>query len=307
MTPDTGMRTIEDDVAAAEEATRGVTSTGSVQRSTGSTDEVGAPEGSGRGVSTGSTDEVGAPERSGRGVSTGSTDEMGAPEGSARGVSTSSTDEMGATERSGRGVSTGSTSAAGSTSARGSTGAGGGALERRLEAILMVADEPQSLVHLATAVAHPLTDVREAILRLVADFDGVNGTVRRGFELREVAGGWRIYVRPEHDPVVADFVYTQNPTRLSQAALETLAVIAYKQPISRGAVASIRAVNVDSVVRTLLGRGLITEAFTDSETGAINYATTDLLLVQLGINSLDELPLISPLLADGANGFEDLP
>jgi segregation and condensation protein B len=188
-----------------------------------------------------------------------------------------------------------------------STGAGGGALERRLEAILMVADEPQSLVHLATAVAHPLTDVREAILRLVADFDGVNGTVRRGFELREVAGGWRIYVRPEHDPVVADFVYTQNPSRLSQAALETLAVIAYKQPISRGAVASIRAVNVDSVVRTLLGRGLITEAFTDSETGAINYATTDLLLVQLGINSLDELPLISPLLADGANGFEDLP
>jgi segregation and condensation protein B len=152
-----------------------------------------------------------------------------------------------------------------------------------------------------------LVDVREAILRLVADFDGVHGTVRRGFELREVAGGWRIYVRPEYDPVVADFVLTENPSRLSQAALETLAVIAYKQPISRGAVASIRAVNVDSVVRTLLGRGLITEAFTDSETGAINYATTDLLLTQLGINSLDELPLISPLLADGANGFEDLP
>jgi len=192
-----------------------------------------------------------------------------------------------------------------------STGDGGAGeaqpIERRLEAILMVADEPQSLVHLASAVGRPLVEVREAILRLVADFDGVDGTVRRGFELREVAGGWRIYVRAEHDPVVADFVLTQNPSRLSQAALETLAVIAYKQPISRGAVASIRAVNVDSVVRTLLGRGLITEAFTDSETGAINYATTDLLLVQLGINSLDELPLISPLLADGANGFEDLP
>ena len=192
-----------------------------------------------------------------------------------------------------------------------STGDGGASeaqpIERRLEAILMVADEPQSLVHLASAVGRPLVEVREAILRLVADFDGVDGTVRRGFELREVAGGWRIYVRAEHDPVVADFVLTQNPSRLSQAALETLAVIAYKQPISRGAVASIRAVNVDSVVRTLLGRGLITEAFTDSETGAINYATTDLLLVQLGINSLDELPLISPLLADGANGFEDLP
>ena len=180
-------------------------------------------------------------------------------------------------------------------------------IERKLEALLMVADEPQSLIHLATAVDRPLKDVKAAVARLVADFDGVEGTVRRGFELREVAGGWRIYVRPEYDLVVADFVLTQNPSRLSQAALETLAVIAYKQPISRGAVASIRAVNVDSVVRTLLGRGLITEAFTDSETGAINYATTDLLLSQLGINTLDELPYISPLLADGADGFEDLP
>jgi segregation and condensation protein B len=83
-------------------------------------------------------------------------------------------------------------------------------------------------------------------------------------------------------------------------------VIAYKQPISRGAIASIRAVNVDSVVRTLLGRGLITEAFTDSETGAIHYETTDLLFVQLGINSLDELPKISPLLDDGSEGFDDV-
>ena len=180
-------------------------------------------------------------------------------------------------------------------------------LERILEAILMVADEPQGLLQLAAAVDATLAEVRAAVARLVADFDGLAGTVRRGFELREVAGGWRIYVRPEHDVTVADFVMTQNPSRLSQAALETLAVIAYKQPISRGAVASIRAVNVDSVVRTLLGRGLITEAFTDSETGAINYATTDLLLAQLGINSLDELPYLSPLLNDGANGFEELP
>lgn len=181
------------------------------------------------------------------------------------------------------------------------------ALDRSLEAILMVADEPQSLLHLGTALRRPLSDVRRSIARLVSDFDGTAGTVRRGFELREVAGGWRIYVRPEHDAAVADFVLTQNPSKLSQAALETLAVIAYKQPISRGAVASIRAVNVDSVVRTLVGRGLITEVFTDSETGAINYGTTDLLLTQLGINSLDELPYLSPLLADGANGFEDSP
>lgn len=176
---------------------------------------------------------------------------------------------------------------------------------RAIEAILMVADEPQSLVSLATGIGVPVAAVRQSIEKLVADYDGADGGTRRGFELREVGGGWRIYVRPEHDDVVRDFVLTQNPTRLSQAALETLAVIAYKQPISRGAIAAIRAVNVDSVVRTLLGRGLITEAFTDSETGAIHYETTDLLLAQLGINSIEELPHISPLLEDGAQGFDE--
>ena len=184
-------------------------------------------------------------------------------------------------------------------------------IERALEAILMVADEPMSLVTLATAVGAPVKRVRAAVDALVADFDGTAGPdgapgVRRGFELREVGGGWRVYVRPEFDAVVSGYVLQQNPTRLSQAALETLAVIAYKQPISRGAIASIRAVNVDSVVRTLAGRGLITELFTDSETGAINYGTTDLLLTQLGINSIEELPKISPLLADGAEGFDDV-
>lgn len=178
-------------------------------------------------------------------------------------------------------------------------------LDRTLEAILMVADEPQSLVTLATAVGRPVAEVAAAVARIVADFDGEGGGIRRGFELREVAGGWRIYVRAEYDDAVRDFVLTQNPTKLSQAALETLAVIAYKQPISRGAIASIRAVNVDSVVRTLLGRGLITEAFTDSETGAIHYATTELMLQQLGINSIDELPPISPLLDDGTAGFDE--
>ncbi len=178
-------------------------------------------------------------------------------------------------------------------------------LERTLEAILMIADEPQALVSLATGLGVPVPAVRQSIERLVADYDGETGGPRRGFELREVAGGWRIYVREQYDAVVKDFVLTQNPSRLSQAALETLAVIAYKQPISRGAIASIRAVNVDSVVRTLLGRGLITEAFTDSETGAIHYATTDLLLTSMGVNSIEELPLISPLLDDGSAGFDD--
>lgn len=178
-------------------------------------------------------------------------------------------------------------------------------IDRAIEAILMVADEPQSLVALATALSRPIAVVRQSIERLVADFDGETGGVRRGFELREVGGGWRVYVRREYDPVVSDFVLTQNPTKLSQAALETLAVIAYKQPISRGQVAQIRAVNVDSVARTLLGRGLIAEVGNDPETGAILYGTTEQLLVHLGLTSLDELPKISPLLSDGRDGFDE--
>jgi segregation and condensation protein B len=176
-------------------------------------------------------------------------------------------------------------------------------VDRQLEAILMIADQPQSLVALAAAVGEPVAVVRQAVDRLVADFDGVDGTVRRGFELREVGGGWRFYVRAELDAVVEQFVEAERPSRLSQAALETLAVVAYKQPITRSQIAAIRAVNVDGVVRTLVARGLIEESFTDSETGAINYVTSELLLQQLGINSLDELPLISPLLEDGADGF----
>ncbi|MGP6205093.1 SMC-Scp complex subunit ScpB [Microbacterium sp. F2] len=176
-------------------------------------------------------------------------------------------------------------------------------ITRRLEAIMMILDEPHSLVSLAAAVGAPVPAVRQAIESLVADYDGLTGGPKRGFELREVGGGWRLYVREEFDDLVSDFVGTQAPSRLSQAALETLAVIAYKQPVTRGQVAAIRAVNVDSVVRTLLSRGLITEVFTDPDTGAIHYGTTDALLVNLGINSLDELPHISPLLDDGADGF----
>lgn len=175
---------------------------------------------------------------------------------------------------------------------------------RRIEAILLIVDEPQSLVALAAAVGSPVPAVRQAVDALVADYDGESGGPRRGFELREVGGGWRLYVRDEHDDLIAEFVGGQAPSRLSQAALETLAVIAYKQPVTRSQVAAIRAVNVDSVVRTLLARGLITELFTDPETGAINYGTTDALLVNLGINALDELPHISPLLDDGADGFD---
>ena len=178
-------------------------------------------------------------------------------------------------------------------------------LTERIEAILFIVDEPIGLVALAAAVGSPVPAVRQTLEMLVEDYDGRGKGPRRGFELREVGGGWRLYVREEVDDVVAAFIGGQAPARLSQAALETLAVIAYKQPVTRSQVASIRAVNVDSVVRTLVARGLITELFADSETGAINYGTTDALLQHLGINSLDELPPISPLLDDGADGFDE--
>ena len=173
-----------------------------------------------------------------------------------------------------------------------------------VEAVLMVTDVPLSLVALATALERPVNEVRDAVISLQSDYNGELGGPIRGFELREIGGGWRIFVRHEYDWAVRMFIANENPTKLSQAALETLAVIAYKQPISRGQVASIRAVNVDSVVKTLLSRGLITEMYTDSETGAINYGTTPLLLELLGINSLDDLPLISPYLPDATADFD---
>ncbi|MEI7420017.1 MAG: SMC-Scp complex subunit ScpB [Actinomycetes bacterium] len=177
------------------------------------------------------------------------------------------------------------------------------ALQGAIEAILMVAEVPLSIVHLATSLDMPVPDVREAVLAVKADFDGVNGTRPRGFELREVGGGWRVFVREDFEWAVREFISNENPTKLSQAALETLAVIAYRQPIARGQIASIRGVNVDTVVRTLLSRGLITEVFTDSETGAINYGTTETFLETLGINALDDLPLISPYLPDANSEF----
>jgi segregation and condensation protein B len=177
-------------------------------------------------------------------------------------------------------------------------------LRAAVEAILMITDTPLSIINLATALESPVNEIRDAISSLVSDYDGADGSTPRGFELREVGGGWRIYVRADYDWAVKSFVANENPTKLSQAALETLAVIAYKQPISRGQVASIRAVNVDSVVRTLHSRGLIMELYTDSETGAIHYGTSPLLLEVLGINSLDELPLISPYLPGANSNFD---
>lgn len=177
-------------------------------------------------------------------------------------------------------------------------------LRGAVEAILMITDAPVSLLAIAAALETPVNRVRAVVQELQADYNGSSADSQRGFELREVGGGWRIFVRQDFDWAVRMFVANESPSKLSQAALETLAVIAYKQPISRGQVASIRAVNVDSVVKTLLSRGLITELFTDSETGAINYGTTSLLLELLGINSLEDLPMISPYLPDADSDFD---
>lgn len=179
-------------------------------------------------------------------------------------------------------------------------------LQAAIEALLMVADQPLSLVSLAQATGNPLDRVRVAVDSLRADYAGEAEGPQRGFELREVGGGWRVYARADFDDIVRGMLHDDSPQRLSQQALETLAVIAYKQPVTRSQVSSVRAVNVDSVMRTLVARGLITEHSTDPETGAIFYETTPLLLEYLGIESLDQLPPISPLLDDGQSGFDNV-
>lgn len=178
-------------------------------------------------------------------------------------------------------------------------------LRSAVEALLMVADQPLSVLAIAQATNQPLERISQILGSLQADYAGESGSVRRGFELREVGGGWRIYARAEFDEIIRGMLHDDSPQRLSQQALETLAVIAYKQPVTRGQVSAVRAVNVDTVMRTLIARGLISEHSTDPETGAIFYQTTDLLLEYLGIESLEQLPPISPLLDDGSAGFDD--
>jgi len=167
-------------------------------------------------------------------------------------------------------------------------------LRPALEAVLMVADQPLDEVSLATAVGYPVSEVLDALGALAGEYDEAN----RGFELRTVAGGWRYYTREEFAPVVERFVLEGQQARLTQAALETLAVVAYKQPVSRSRVSAIRGVNVDGVMRTLLTRGLVEEAGTDQETGANLYRTSTYFLERIGITSLDELPELAPFVPD---------
>ena len=167
-------------------------------------------------------------------------------------------------------------------------------LRPSLEAILMVADQPLDQVTLASAVGYPVEEVASALADLAGEYDEQG----RGFELRSVAGGWRYYTREEFAPVVEAFVLDGQQARLTQAALETLAVVAYKQPISRARVSAIRGVNVDGVMRTLLTRGLVEEAGQDGETGANLYRTTSYFLERIGITALDDLPELAPYLPD---------
>jgi segregation and condensation protein B len=167
-------------------------------------------------------------------------------------------------------------------------------LRPALEAVLMIADQPLDHVTLAQAVDHPPADV-EAALAALADEYTEQG---RGFELRNVGGGWRYFTREEYAAVVEEFVLDGQQARLTQAALETLAVIAYRQPVSRSRVSAIRGVNVDGVVRTLLTRGLIDEAGVDASSGAVLYRTSSYFLERMGMSELSELPEIAPFLPE---------
>ncbi|WP_084436644.1 SMC-Scp complex subunit ScpB [Aldersonia kunmingensis] len=167
-------------------------------------------------------------------------------------------------------------------------------LHNALEAMLLVVDEPASAATLAGSIDEPVDRV-EAMLREIA----AELTARRsGFDLRAVGEGWRLYTRSAYAPYVERLLLDGARSKLTRAALETLAVIAYRQPVTRARVSAVRGVNVDGVMRTLLARGLISEAGSDSQTSATLYATTELFLERIGLGSLAELPQLAPLLPD---------
>lgn len=163
-------------------------------------------------------------------------------------------------------------------------------LRRLLEAILFVADEPVPLTELAQVTETSKATVEEELRALAAELEAGG----RGVLLREVAGGWRLHSHPDARPYVERFVLTVQQPRLTQAALETLAIVAYKQPISRQQIAAIRGVDSDGVVQTLAGRGLILEVARDPGPGqAVLYGTSPVFLERLGLRSLDDLPPIA--------------
>jgi segregation and condensation protein B len=163
-----------------------------------------------------------------------------------------------------------------------------------LEALLLLAAEPVTEFELAQAVGVPESVVAETLTELVAFYEETG----RGFELRQVGGGWRYYTREEYADMISRYVVEGQQSKLSQAALEALAVVAYTQPISRARVSAVRGVNVDGVMRTLLSRGLIEEAGHDQESGAVLFATTSYFLERMGLKGLQDLPPLAPQLPE---------
>lgn len=174
---------------------------------------------------------------------------------------------------------------------------GAPSLAAAIEALLIVADEPMSAMALAAAIGVPVEEVDVALAALVADYAAAD----RGFELREIAGGWRFYTAASCAPLMERYAVEGQQARLTQAALETLAVIAYKQPVTRGRISAIRGVNVDGVIKTLTQRGLIEEVGHEAESNAILYRTTSYFLERMGIADLTDLPPIAEHLPDLAD------
>lgn len=169
-----------------------------------------------------------------------------------------------------------------------------GGIAAAIEAVLMVVDQPLTEAELGDGLRLPAHQVREVLDQLEAGYAAQS----RGFTLRNINGGWRVYSRADYAPVVERFLMGGQQAKLTQASLETLAVIAYRQPISRSRVSSVRGVNVDGVVRTLLTRGLITQIGEATEGGAALYGTTAYFLQRIGLTSLEELPALAPYLPD---------
>jgi len=173
------------------------------------------------------------------------------------------------------------------------------ALGRSIEAILMVVDEPVTELTLASVLGVTVDRVVESLQALLPTYEN------RGFTLKAINGGWRFYSHPESSAVVEKFVLDGQQNRLTQAALETLAVIAYRQPVSRARVSAIRGVNVEAVMKTLITRGLVEEYGVENETGAILYKTTSYFLERLGLNALTDLPALAPHLPD-IDGLDEI-
>ena len=174
-------------------------------------------------------------------------------------------------------------------------------LRGALEAILLVVDEPVSELVLAQVLEQPAERVGPMLDEIAAGYTAAG----HGFELRRAAGGWRLYTRPEYATYVERFVLDGQSVRLTQAALETLAVVAYKQPVTRSRISAIRGVNCDGVIRTLVTRGLVEECGTETDSGAFLYRTTTLFLEKLGLNTVDELPPLAPFLPDDVEELAD--